>query len=64
MSLLELKEIKIHCPYCGEIFFTAADTSIEQQSYIEDCQICCAPIVFDISIIDDEVHANVRREDE
>lgn len=36
----------VECPYCGERFETAVDTSAGDQVYIEDCQICCRPIVF------------------
>ena len=64
MTLLELKEIKVNCPYCGEEFFSAIDTSIEQQDYIEDCQICCSPILFEVSTNDDEAQVSVRRENE
>jgi len=35
----------IQCPYCGESIEIAVDTSIEHQQYIEDCQVCCRPIV-------------------
>jgi hypothetical protein len=35
----------IACPYCGESIEVAVDTSAGSQSYIEDCQVCCRPIV-------------------
>lgn len=37
---------RITCPYCGEVFDTPIDISAGSQEYIEDCQICCRPIVF------------------
>jgi hypothetical protein len=37
---------RITCPYCGEVFDTTIDISAGSQEYIEDCQICCRPIVF------------------
>ena len=43
--MLEVAEIP--CPYCGEVFETTIDCSLEQQSYYEDCQVCCAPILFE-----------------
>ena len=43
----------VQCPYCGENFETAIDTSAGNQEYIEDCYVCCRPIVFRIEI-DDE----------
>jgi len=32
------------CPYCGEDISMVLDTSIPQQTYIEDCEVCCRPI--------------------
>jgi len=40
----------IACPYCGESFETAIDTSAGSQDYIEDCQVCCQPINFRIKV--------------
>ena len=34
----------INCPYCGERFEISIDLSVEEQSYIEDCYVCCRPI--------------------
>jgi hypothetical protein len=39
-----VETIVIHCPYCGEAYESAADTSAGSQSYIEDCAVCCRPI--------------------
>ncbi len=38
----------ISCPYCGEEFETTIDCSAGDQSYIEDCYVCCQPIEFAI----------------
>jgi transposase-like protein len=40
-----LQEISIDCPYCGENITVLVDGSVEQQRYIEDCQVCCRPMV-------------------
>jgi transcription elongation factor Elf1 len=32
------------CPYCGEEISMLLDTSVAQQTYIEDCEVCCRPI--------------------
>ena len=34
----------IQCPYCGESIDLFVDDSVEEQQYIEDCQVCCRPI--------------------
>ncbi|MFK7865249.1 MAG: CPXCG motif-containing cysteine-rich protein [Pseudohongiellaceae bacterium] len=32
------------CPYCGEYIELLIDCSVDQQEYIEDCQVCCRPM--------------------
>ncbi|MRI01718.1 CPXCG motif-containing cysteine-rich protein [Kriegella sp. EG-1] len=32
------------CPYCWEQISMLMDTSIQQQTYVEDCEVCCNPI--------------------
>ncbi len=32
------------CPYCWEEISMLLDTSVAQQTYIEDCEVCCRPI--------------------
>nr|WP_237444375.1 CPXCG motif-containing cysteine-rich protein [Sinobacterium norvegicum] len=36
------------CPYCGEKISLLIDCSQVPQSYIEDCQVCCKPIVISV----------------
>ncbi|WP_439133799.1 CPXCG motif-containing cysteine-rich protein [Pseudomaricurvus sp.] len=45
-----LEPSPIDCPYCGETIEVLIDCSVPQQSYIEDCQVCCRPIQFDVTI--------------
>ena len=42
----------VDCPYCGETINIDIDHSIEQQVYVEDCQVCCQPIVVSVAIDD------------
>jgi hypothetical protein len=37
--------IEVECPWCWEYFTTFFDQSAGEQSYVEDCQICCRPIL-------------------
>jgi len=39
-------ERSVVCPYCGESFLSMIDGSAGNQSYYEDCEICCRPILF------------------
>jgi hypothetical protein len=42
----------IQCPYCGESIGIDLDLSVDGQSYIEDCQVCCQPIQISYSSSD------------
>jgi len=33
----------IQCPYCGQSFDVAVDTSIPSQRFTTDCEVCCRP---------------------
>lgn len=46
----EQLEKSVQCPYCGEVIDVLVDDSVPQQNYIEDCQVCCSPINFDVDI--------------
>jgi transcription elongation factor Elf1 len=37
-------EHSFSCPYCGEEISMALDVSVQRQSYVEDCEVCCNPI--------------------
>lgn len=38
------------CPYCGESITVVIDHSVPEQQYIEDCEVCCRPIRFAVSV--------------
>ena len=61
----ELEERRVKCPYCGEEIDVLIDCSVQHQNYIEDCQVCCRPINFDVAVIKDkEITILVSHEDE
>ena len=37
-------EHNFQCPYCWQDISMLLDTSIPNQTYIEDCEVCCNPI--------------------
>ena len=45
-----LPEASICCPYCGETIEVLIDQQEAGQEYIEDCQVCCRPIVFSVTM--------------
>lgn len=45
-----MEEQFFQCPYCWETISMLVDVLIEQQQYVEDCEVCCNPIEISISI--------------
>jgi hypothetical protein len=53
------------CPYCGEPVELLVDASAGSQRYVEDCQVCCRPMV--VTVLVDaagEVEVGLAGEDE
>ena len=62
---MELQESQVYCPYCGEPLTLLLDDGDSGVDYIEDCQVCCQPMVVSVrSQTDGELAVDVRREDE
>ena len=51
----QAEETEVLCPFCGEAFTIVVDTSVEEQTYVEDCYVCCRPIQFTIACEDGEL---------
>ncbi len=43
------------CPHCWEEISMLLDTSVRNQTYIEDCEICCNPIELEVAFEDGEL---------
>lgn len=43
------------CPYCLEQIEIIIDTTTGSQEYTEDCEVCCNPILFRITMDGAEV---------
>ena len=55
----------LECPYCGEQIEMVVDCSIEEQKYIEDCSVCCRPMVIEAVTVDGEIKSiEARSEDQ
>ncbi len=46
----EVEAVTVQCPYCWETFDVVVDCSVEDQAYIEDCQVCCKPIDLTVTL--------------
>lgn len=45
-----MNEIFYQCPYCWQQVSVLVDPSISEQSYIEDCEVCCRPTQFYVQV--------------
>lgn len=62
---MNLPSTDIQCPYCGEQIEVMVDCSVSRQQYIEDCSVCCRPIVISVVASVDGVESiEARTEDE
>ena len=59
-----LENATYDCPYCGEVVETTVDLSGGDQTYIEDCQVCCRQIIFDLQVHGEEWMLETRSENE
>ena len=50
-----------YCAFCGESNTTFVDISSGmQQSYIEDCQVCCRPNILYVSFDEDTLEVEIN----
>jgi transcription elongation factor Elf1 len=54
---MHVTEHFFHCPTCGERISMVLDLSIPEQTYIEDCEVCCNPIRIHYATDGEEVTA-------
>ena len=43
------------CPHCWENQLKMIDSSVSNQCFIEDCEVCCNPLEFTIEIQDNNL---------
>ena len=57
--------VEIMCPYCGEFQQTDVDISAGSQDYWQDCQVCCCPILFELTVDGEQAfRVIVKRDDD
>jgi hypothetical protein len=46
---------EVSCPHCGETITLFLDLSVDEQTYIEDCSVCCQPMTVSYTAADGEL---------
>lgn len=52
-----LEEHFFTCPYCWQQISMLLDLSVEAQTYVEDCEVCCRPILIHFETEDEALVA-------
>lgn len=50
---MELIAVGVQCPHCWEHFEALVESQGDQE-YVEDCHICCRPLVLTVDLTDPE----------
>lgn len=62
---MSLQSADIQCPYCWEQIEVVVDCSVSRQQYVEDCSVCCRPILIVAVASEDGIESlEARTEDE
>ena len=59
-----LDSTEVQCPYCWQMIELSIDCSVPEQSYIEDCQKCCSPMVVNVTVESGQPTVEVRHEND
>ena len=60
-----VEELNINCPYCTELISILVECLVSDQSYTEDCYVCCRPIELILKISQEgDIFFEARRENE
>ncbi len=60
-----LMQANLQCPYCWETLDVLVDCSTPTQSYVEDCSVCCNPILVTAELDEDSgLRLDARREND
>lgn len=60
---MSLQTFEVQCPYCGESIETDVELLDADQSFIEDCTVCCRPIQYRVMPGDNGAEIAVDRSD-
>lgn len=62
--IVSVTTASVVCPHCGEPVELLIDSTLPSQRYVEDCEVCCRPMVVTVDATADQPVVEVTREDE
>jgi hypothetical protein len=64
VAVIASDTVAVLCPYCGERVELLVDATISHQQYVEDCEVCCRPMLVTIDVTAQDAIVDVMRENE
>jgi len=49
-----MEEYIFNCPCCWQEISMLLDLSVPEQTYTEDCEVCCRPLVIHFQVVDEK----------
>ena len=62
--MIASETVQVLCPYCGERVELFVDATLPHQQYVEDCEVCCRPMLVTIDATTEDPIVNVTREND
>ena len=63
-AVIASETVSVLCPYCGEPVELWVDATLPHQQYVEDCEVCCRPMVVTVDATGETPIVDVTRENE
>lgn len=58
------EELLVMCPYCGETLSVLCEPTSKPVEYVEDCSVCCHPILMRVTYAEEGSSVEARREND
>ena len=62
--MIASETVIVLCPFCGEQVGLFVDATLPHQQYVEDCEVCCRPMLVTIDATAEDPIVDVTRENE
>lgn len=59
-----LEEAQVQCPHCWQPISVTLDLSAGSQRYVEDCPVCCRPLLLSLETDGEAFAVEVRPEND
>ena len=64
VAVIASETVIVLCPYCGERVGLLVDATLPHQQYVEECEVCCRPMLVTIDATAEDPIVDVTRENE